>query len=193
MPEIPNVVAGEPVESDWGNDIRDRSVQRYPDQTALEVSQPFPAPGETVWLDDPGIMQTFNGALWVPLTPVWENDWQQPSMALPTQVYTLSNSLTFPDRDGVYLIEFSGTLRLINNAGTYSTTITFEIGGVPFESFLLGQFADASYSLPFTFRVPSTANPAGQLLEVYAQFNDPGSAQANLLDRLATVRWVGVV
>jgi hypothetical protein len=67
MPEIANVVPGEPVEADWGNDIRDRTLQRYADQTALDASQPFPADGETAWLDDPGLMVCWDGSAWVPL------------------------------------------------------------------------------------------------------------------------------
>lgn len=56
MPEIPNVVSGEPVESVWGNDIRDRSVMKYADLTALQASVPFPQLGELAWLNDPGYL-----------------------------------------------------------------------------------------------------------------------------------------
>ena len=80
MPEIPNVVPGEPVEADWGNDIRDRSVQKYADQSALDVSQPFPQAGEVVWLDDPGQFRAWSGTAWVPL-----GDLSQP-LSTPQQV-----------------------------------------------------------------------------------------------------------
>ena len=67
MPEIPSVVPGEPVEADWGNDIRDRSVQKYADLTALEASQPVPQLGEVAWLSNPGYLVVCTDAA----TPVW--------------------------------------------------------------------------------------------------------------------------
>jgi len=71
MPEIPNVVSGEPVEADWGNDIRDRSVQKYADQTALDFSQPLPQLGELAWLINPGWLVVCTDvvapATWTPL------------------------------------------------------------------------------------------------------------------------------
>lgn len=67
MPEIPNVVGGEAVESDWGNQIRDRTLQKYADQTALVASVPFPDAGMTVWLHNPGVLQFYDGAVWVVL------------------------------------------------------------------------------------------------------------------------------
>ena len=67
MPEIPNVVPGEPVESDWGNDIRDRAVMKYADATERDFSQPFPEFGELAWLDDPGWLTIWTGAGWVPI------------------------------------------------------------------------------------------------------------------------------
>jgi len=67
MPEIPAVVAGEPVESAWGNLVSSRTIQHYEDQTALEASQPFPDLGEVVWLDDPGILKVWDGSAWLPL------------------------------------------------------------------------------------------------------------------------------
>ena len=76
MPEIPNVVSGEPVESQWGNAIRDRVAQRYADATARDAETPIPGLGELAWLDNPAeltICVDENG-------PVWET--------IPTVVYT---------------------------------------------------------------------------------------------------------
>lgn len=68
MPEIPNVVPGEPVESTWGNDIRDRVVQKYADLTALVASRPFPELGELAWVTDPGQLLLFvSPGIWVPI------------------------------------------------------------------------------------------------------------------------------
>ena len=65
MPEIPNVVPGEPVESDWGNDVRDRITQRFADNTARSGSLPFPQQGQVTWIDDPGQLDYWDGADWV--------------------------------------------------------------------------------------------------------------------------------
>lgn len=70
MPEIPNVVSGEPVESDWGNDIRNRAIMKYADATARDFSQPFPIEGELAWLDDPGGLTIWNGTAWVNTGPL---------------------------------------------------------------------------------------------------------------------------
>ena len=67
MPEIPNVVPGEPVESDWGNDIRDRVTQRFADATERTAQLPFPGTGQLSWLDDPGVVDYFDGATWISL------------------------------------------------------------------------------------------------------------------------------
>ena len=67
MPEIPNVVPGEPVESDWGNDIRDRVTQRFADATERTAQLPFPGTGQLSWLDDPGVVDYFDGAVWISL------------------------------------------------------------------------------------------------------------------------------
>lgn len=68
MPEIPNVVPGEPVESDWGNDIRDRVVQRFADDTERTTQLPFPGVGQVTWIDSPAQLDYWDGAAWVKVT-----------------------------------------------------------------------------------------------------------------------------
>jgi len=70
MPEIPDVVSGTPVASSWGNDIRDRVLQRYADSSELASQSPFPAPGELAYLDDTGEALLWNGAEWLPIARV---------------------------------------------------------------------------------------------------------------------------
>jgi len=65
MPEIPDVVAGEPVQSAWGNDLRDRSVQRYDDATDRDTLDPLPDAGAVCWLDDPGALEVYTGTEWL--------------------------------------------------------------------------------------------------------------------------------
>ena len=64
MPEIPDVVAGTPVESNWGNDIRDRTVQRYADATARAAAVPVPVIGDLAVLEDSGALTMWDGSAW---------------------------------------------------------------------------------------------------------------------------------
>jgi len=75
MPEVPSVLPGEVIQSAWGNLIRDRTLQRYADQTELDISVPTPVAGEIAWLGDPGAVFIFDGVAWVrqtadPKTPL---------------------------------------------------------------------------------------------------------------------------
>ena len=65
MPELPDVIPGEPVESDWGNDIRDRVTSRYQDATDRAASEPLPQTGQITWLDDPGQLDYWDGTDWI--------------------------------------------------------------------------------------------------------------------------------
>ena len=64
MPEIPDVTPGEPVESDWGNQSRNRTVQRYADAAERDGLVPLPVAGDLAWLDDIGAITVFDGAAW---------------------------------------------------------------------------------------------------------------------------------
>jgi len=64
-PEIPDVVQGQPVESAWGNDVRDRVTMRYADLSALQAGEPVPDVGALRWLDDPGELVVWNGSAWL--------------------------------------------------------------------------------------------------------------------------------
>lgn len=67
MPEIPDVVAGQFVESSWGNDIRDRTVQRYNDATERDALNPLPVPGDLAYLDGTGEVQVYTAGAWFPI------------------------------------------------------------------------------------------------------------------------------
>ena len=69
MPEIPDVVQGTPVASDWGNDIRDRTLQRYADASERDALNPLPAPGDLAYLDATGEVQCFTTS-WLPIARV---------------------------------------------------------------------------------------------------------------------------
>ena len=70
MPEIPDVIPGAPVESGWGNTVRDRVTQRFSDSTARDLSLPTPGTGAVVWLDTPGVLEVFDGSDWVAIPTV---------------------------------------------------------------------------------------------------------------------------
>ncbi len=67
MPKVPDVVAGEPIESVWGNQsIRDRTVQRMTNEADRDASIPTPGNGETVWIEDINQLQIWDGTSWIP-------------------------------------------------------------------------------------------------------------------------------
>jgi hypothetical protein len=102
--EIPDVVAGTPVESNWGNDIRDRTVQRYADATERDVLVPVPVPGALAYLENTGIVTIYNGTAWALLGPY-------------TPPLPVIGATTFP------------TITLSNTAQTIQTMPTFAAGG----------------------------------------------------------------
>ena len=68
MPEIPNVIGGEVITSEWGNDIRDRTVQRYATVAARTASIPTPTEGDLSYLQDSNLVYVYNGSAWVKLS-----------------------------------------------------------------------------------------------------------------------------
>lgn len=70
MAEMPDVIAGEVIEVDWGNDIRDRTVQRYASVAARTASIPSPTEGDLSYLEDGNTVWVYNGSSWVQLLQV---------------------------------------------------------------------------------------------------------------------------
>ena len=64
MPETPDVIPGEPVESAWGNDIRDRTLQRYADGTERDLLNPIPVAGDGAFLEASGQWEVFADGSW---------------------------------------------------------------------------------------------------------------------------------
>lgn len=64
MPEIPDVIAGNSVLATWGNLIRDRALQRYADQGALDVSILAPVAGDFAYVIDEQAVKVWTGAAW---------------------------------------------------------------------------------------------------------------------------------
>lgn len=64
MPEIDDVVSGESVEAVWGNQMRDRSLQRYVDATERDVLNPTPEEGDLGYLQNVEEITFFDGVGW---------------------------------------------------------------------------------------------------------------------------------
>jgi hypothetical protein len=67
MPEIANVVSGNTITSTWGNQIRDRTIQRYASATARATAHPSPTAGDLSYLTDVDDIALYDGANWIPL------------------------------------------------------------------------------------------------------------------------------
>ena len=65
MPELDDVVSGETIESAWGNDIRDRTLQRYVNSTERDTLNPSPSAGDLAYITATEIVQFFDGSGWV--------------------------------------------------------------------------------------------------------------------------------
>lgn len=73
MPEIPNVIASETIEVEWGNLIRDRTVQRYATVAARTAAHGAATDGDLSFLEDSGLVYIFDSGNWRPLvTPQLE-------------------------------------------------------------------------------------------------------------------------
>lgn len=88
MPNPEDVIPGELIEAVWGNQVRDQSVQPFPDATARDVSIPLPDEGLVAYLSDPGTITVYDGAQWVDLDVLLGGPF------LPLTGGTLSGSLT---------------------------------------------------------------------------------------------------
>lgn len=65
MPEIDDVVSGEPIESSWGNLIRSRTMQRYTSETERDFLNPTPQEGDLAYIQNINDAQIFDGEDWV--------------------------------------------------------------------------------------------------------------------------------
>jgi len=121
VPEIPNVVQGTPVESDWGNDIRDRTLQRYADATQRDTLTPLPVAGDLAYLEDTGEVQCWSGA-WLPIARV---NFESILMYGDSQGYWLRPDPADNTKD--WRIVAAGDLLLIQSraSGTFQTVAQF--------------------------------------------------------------------
>jgi len=69
MAEMPNVIPNEIIEADWGNAIRDRTLQRYGNTATRDAENAAPADGELAFLEDSGDVQVYFQNAWRNLVP----------------------------------------------------------------------------------------------------------------------------
>lgn len=189
MPEIPNVVAGEPVQSDWGNDVRDRITSRYADATARAASTPFPQAGQITWLDDPGVLERFDGADWRQLGEaprVWADG---PAAGTPTSPAVKVVEVLAPFA-GTFIVHMTGDVQLL--AADAGIEVTIGTGAVPFGSLLLIS-STTQWAMPFSIRKVVTAAAPGQVIGGWIRSNNSGSGDQDYSDVTITVTEADVI
>lgn len=67
MAEMPNVVSLEVIESVWGNLIRDRTAQRYVDETSRDFENGTPTVGDLAFITSDAQLQFWTGTEWADL------------------------------------------------------------------------------------------------------------------------------
>src|SRR5690554_4425535 len=65
MPELDNVQIGETIAVEWGNAIRDRTIQRYADAAERDELHPNPTEGDLSYLEDTNSIEVYDGFAWV--------------------------------------------------------------------------------------------------------------------------------
>ena len=65
MAEIDDVQIGETIAVEWGNAIRDRTIQRYANAAERETLHPTLAEGDLSYLEDTNSIEVYDGFTWV--------------------------------------------------------------------------------------------------------------------------------
>ena len=65
MAEIDDVQIGETIAVEWGNAIRDRTIQRYANATERDELHPNPTEGDLSYLEDTNSIEVYDGFAWV--------------------------------------------------------------------------------------------------------------------------------
>lgn len=128
MPEMPDVVLGETIASEWGNDIRDRTLQRYASAAARTSAIPSPNAGDLSYLADSDTLYFYSGSAWVQLALIPVTAAMLDSNAVTTAKIVDANVTGNKILDGnVTQGKLSGSIAgafLLSNGTTGSPTIT---------------------------------------------------------------------
>jgi hypothetical protein len=101
MALTPDVAAGEIIQSAWGNEIRDRTIQVFANQADLTATWPDAPDGANAWIVDERTLMRRIGGAWVPTTQAGE-------VALTTNSgggATITFPIPFPARPYVHAID----------------------------------------------------------------------------------------
>lgn len=67
MPEIDDVILAETITVQWGNDIRDRTIQRYADDAERASLNATPSDGDLAFMEDTGLVFVYFSTGWYQL------------------------------------------------------------------------------------------------------------------------------
>lgn len=94
MPEIQNVNIGETIASEWGNALRDRTIQRYASAAARATEHPAPAQGDLSYLSDSDSLWIYSGSAWVGVAFLSDEVDGQAINSLHTLTTSMTNATT---------------------------------------------------------------------------------------------------
>ena len=133
---IPDVVPHEPIESEWGNLIRDRTITPFPSAAARNAAIPFPIEGMMTYLADTDTVEVFHGARG------WTRSWNAPWgwISGPTGITTggpigpgtgtlAGSAFTLPKANRRYLILANvSILQNTYTATSHTVTLSIQVG-----------------------------------------------------------------
>lgn len=131
MPEILNVTTGETIASSWGNQIRDRTIQRYASAAERASAHPSPTQGDLSYLVDVGQVQVFrSGTGWTHVGAGLEVDGHNQvdgSLSLTTSFANAASvSLSIPTDWASWECAAWGRLRTSSQIGAVETRIVID-------------------------------------------------------------------
>lgn len=123
MSEIPDRIPGGVILASYANDIRDRTLQRYPDPTARDASNPLPSDGELAWVESLDVIQVAVGGVWRNVAlEEWANAITDPLAARITELEAV--------RDSMRTVFTEGSTTLGTSLGTITGTVTAPTDGL---------------------------------------------------------------
>ena len=126
-PEMPDVIGGETITEEWGNDIRDRTLQRYANAADRTTLIPTPTDGDLSFLDDTGRVYVYNAGTWATVYAAHGTD-HTPAGPDPLGDHGSAHATTGTDPLGGAIsgyVNFGGG---VENADDSSLSGTFEVG-----------------------------------------------------------------
>jgi hypothetical protein len=187
MPEIPNVVSNEVVFSVWGNQIRDRTIQRYPSVSGRATEHPTPSDGDLSFIESSGQVDVYYSGAWRALTGDTHTSGTSRVGAIGTAVSSIAD-LTFnkPAYWNAYTMTAWATVHAARTSGATPAIDVFaniRIGGdngLQFTGAIFAASVGASVTLGVQHRLTGRSD-AALLIEVLSRrVGDPTAHQTTL-------------